>query len=73
MRSARATSDKCDRKGILNKTNITKDETIGIKAIKERVKEKEWVVMPSDKSGRLTANLRDNYLERLAPHMDGWL
>ena len=64
-------SDNCDKRGVHNTSNITKEEAIGIKAIKERVREKEWVIMPSDKSGRLTANLQDNYLERLAPHMEG--
>ena len=36
-----------------------------------KVKEEEWVVMQSDKSKRLTANTKQNYLERLNTHTEG--
>ena len=64
-------SDHCNDKGFIKKSNITEEEALGIRSIQRRVAEREWTVMPSDKSGKLTVNLRDNYLERLKAHTEG--
>lgn len=34
-----------------------------------RVKDREIVVMPTDKSGRLSVNTRDNYMELMNTHV----
>ena len=42
-----------------------------MKLIKKRVKEEEIVVMQTDKSKRLAANTKENYLARLGAHTEG--
>ena len=56
--------------GNLKIKNITRDEAVGMKSIKKKVKV-EWVVTHSDKSKRPTANTKRNYLERLNAHTEG--
>ena len=63
--------DRCDRNGNLKKNNLTKEEAEGIKSIKKKVKEEEWVIVQSDKSKRMTANTKQNYLKRLDAHTEG--
>ena len=63
--------NRCDPNGNLKVNNITRDEADGMKSIKMKVNEEEWVVMQSDKSKRLTANTKQNYLERLNAHTEG--
>ena len=41
--------DNCDEKGRQKKTNLTKTETKGLRKLRKRVKEREIVVMTSDK------------------------
>ena len=64
-------SNKCDKNGNVKNNNITEDEAAGMKSVKKKVKEEEWVVMQTDKSKRLTANTKQNYLERLYKHTEG--
>jgi hypothetical protein len=58
-------TSRYDQKGNLVKNNITWEEAMGLRSIQQKVKEQEWVVMATDESGRLTANSKLNYLERL--------
>ena len=60
--------EKCDKKGNIRQGNVTTEEQAGLRSIKKKVKDQEWIVMPSDKSGRLTANTKDNYMEKIQPH-----
>ena len=64
-------SDNCDERGNIKESNITREERAGLKSIQRKVKDQEWIVMPTDKSGRLTVNTKRNYLERMEPHMNG--
>ena len=64
-------ASNCDARGNIKESNITLEEARGLKSIQGKVQEQEWVVMGSDKSGRLTANSRPNYLERMEPHVAG--
>ena len=64
-------SNNCDTKGNLKVNNVTRDEAEGMKSIKKKVKDEEWVVVQSDKSKQLTANTKQNYLERLSAHTQG--
>ena len=63
--------DRCDRNGNLKKNNLTREEAEGIKSIKKKVREEEWMVVQSDKSKRMTANTKQNYLKRLNAHTEG--
>ena len=64
-------TENCDEKGNILNNNITREEREGLKSIQGKVREQEWIVMPSDKSGRLTATSKEHYLERIQPHMVG--
>ena len=58
-------------KGWLKKTNLSKEEKLGIEVIKEKTKNKELVVFTSDKSGRFTADSVENYTAALSEHVTG--
>ena len=64
-------NNNCDTKGNLKVNNVTRDEAEGMKSIKKKVNDEEWVVVQSDKSKQLTANTKQNYLERLSAHTQG--
>ena len=49
---------------------LTQEEKIGIKEIKKKISDKEWVVFKSDKSGRLTVDSIDNYSKDLKTHTE---
>ena len=50
------------------KTNLTPSEAMDLKMIKKRVKEGDMVIIPTDKSGRLTAMSRAAYREAGMTH-----
>ena len=45
------------------KSNLTRQEQIGLKKIRKRVKDGEILVLKTDKSGKLAVIKRDNYLK----------
>ena len=49
---------------------LTQEEKIGIKEIKKKIRNKEWVVFKSDKSGRLTVDSIENYSNDLKTHTE---
>ena len=51
--------------------NLTRNQAIGMKSLKEKVKNKEIVCFPSDKSGVMTVDTPENYIESMAPHLEG--
>ena len=58
----------CDKHGNILKKNLTKGETAGIKSLKEKINNSEALVLPTDKSGKLSINSRENYINRMEPH-----
>ena len=63
-------SEKCDQRGKILETNLTNDEITGLKSLKERIKNGEIMVAPTDKSGKLSVNTRDNYIASLESHVN---
>ena len=59
---------RCDEKGNVRAINMTETEARGLRSIRQKVNDQEWVVMETDKSGRLTANTKENFLLRMEPH-----
>ena len=57
------------KKGNILKRNITEDELAGIKSIKKRVADKEIMVVPTDKSGKLSVTTPESYIESMQPHI----
>ena len=48
--------------------NLTREERRGMKDLKKMVEEKKLVVSKSDKSGVLTLDSVENYIQSLEPH-----
>ena len=61
-------ASECDRHGNIKDGNLSKEESLGMKSLKERIKSGEISVAPTDKSGKLSVNTLDNYLDKLRPH-----
>ena len=49
-------------------SNLTREEYLGYKEVKEGVKSKGWHITVTDKSAQLVLNTVDNYLESVKPH-----
>ena len=58
----------CDKKGLPNAKNISKEEEQGIKEMKD---DGENVFLTTDKSGKLVAQKREYYIEGMEPHLGG--
>ena len=58
----------CDRKGIPKVQNISGEEE-GLQSLEKRVSRGEVVIMPTDKSKKLTVSKPDNYVELMEPHL----
>ena len=53
------------------KTNLSEDETRGIKKLKKRVEEGGGVVMKTDKSGKMCISTKEKYIELGMQHVKG--
>ena len=53
------------------KTNLTEDETRGLKKLKKRVEEGGGVVMKTDKSGKMCISTKEKYIELGMQHVKG--
>ena len=53
-------SKHCDKYGNIIETNLNKKQIEGLKSLKERVKQGEISILPTDKSGRLAVNTTEN-------------
>ena len=62
--------ERCNKKGEVKDSNYTEQERRGMKKLKERVKHKEIVVRPTDKSHKLCVCSWDNYVEQGRVHVD---
>ena len=49
--------------GNIRDQNMSREEILGIKSLKERIKQDEIRVAPTDKSGKLAVNTKKNYLD----------
>ena len=58
----------CNSKG-QQRSNLSKDQRLGLKSLQERVKKQEIVICKSDKSGKLVAVGPGEYLELDAQHI----
>ena len=58
----------CNEKGIVKNQNITMGETVAMKQLKKRTKEKEIVVFTTDKSGRFSVDTPENYEKAVGAH-----
>ena len=59
----------CDRKGIPKVQNISGEEEEGLQSLEKRVSRGEVVIMPTDKSKKLTVSKPDNYVELMESHL----
>ena len=62
--------EKCGPRG-LQKSNLTREEILGLKSLKKRFKEGEIVILPTDKTGLFTVMSRETYLECGKSHTKG--
>ena len=60
----------CDSKGNLKTSNIDKETRDGIRSLRRRVKSGELLIQMTDKSGKLCANTKENYVASLQPHIE---
>ena len=51
--------------------NLTKEQKRGLKKLKKRIKDKEIVCFQTDKSGALSVDTPENYIESMKPHLEG--
>ena len=58
--------ETCDKKGFPLTKNISKEEKVGIKEMKE---DKENIYLCTDKSGKLAAQKRQFYIEAMQTHL----
>ena len=58
----------CNTKGFVKKNNIPEGISDGIKSLKDRIKDKEIVVYATDKTGELSVDSTQNYLNVLSEH-----
>ena len=62
-------SEKCDEKGQIKESNYYEQEKRGVKKLSKRVKDKEIVIRPTDKSHKLCVCSWDNYVEQGKVHV----
>ena len=60
--------ENCDDKGNIRKGNISKEETEAVRSLQEKVDKKEIIINMTDKSGRLSVDKPENYIESMSPH-----
>ena len=60
----------CDKNGFPIKTNLSSIETEGLKQLRKRVEVNDIYITKSDKTGTFVANNRENYVERMNPHLE---
>ena len=61
--------DNCDSKGNQRESNLSKDEIAGLKSLKKRVADGEILIVPTDKTGKLTVTTPERYIASMQPHV----
>ena len=52
-------------------SNLTKSQKLGLNKLKKRVKNKEIVCFQTDKSGSISVDTPENYVESMKEHLEG--
>ena len=60
-----------DEESKTKNSNLTKSQALGVKSLKERIKSKEVICFPTDKSGAMSIDTPENYRESMKPHLEG--
>ena len=55
----------CDEKGRITKPNLSSKELRGLRSLLKRIQNREVMVIPSDKSGKLTVVSWDLYIQNM--------
>ena len=64
-------SDNCDTKGVVKDAkNLSEAEERGLKVIREKVNDGEWVIYTTDKSSKLVIDTPVNYLDSMKEHTE---
>ena len=63
--------ERCDEKGQIKSSNISKNNSKVIKELNTKMKKEELVVFTNEKSAKLTADSVTNYMEALDKHSGG--
>jgi hypothetical protein len=64
--------EKCDEDGnIIGAENLTEAELAGLDEIREGIKNNEWMLYNSDKSGFMVLDTKSNFLESMKSHYEG--
>ena len=53
------------------RSNLTREEFLGRKEIEDGIKNKEWMLYHTDKSGKMVLDTKENYLRSMMPHYEG--
>ena len=61
-------NENCDSKGNFIRNNLNKEENLGIKEIKDKIKQKDIVIFSTDKSGKFSVDTPENYEKALSVH-----
>ena len=61
--------DNCDSKGNQKASNLSKDEVAGLKSLKKRVADNEILIVPTDKTGKITVTTPERYIASMQPHV----
>ena len=61
--------EKCDPKGMpKDSVNLSESETRGKREISEGIKNKDWMVYSTDKSGKVVLDTKENFLSGMSEH-----
>ena len=61
--------NNCDSKGTPQLSdNLSREEAEGRDQILRGIKERDWVLYSTDKSGKLVLDTKTNYLQSIKPH-----
>ena len=59
---------ECDKNG---HKNLTREQRKGLEKLKSRIKKKEIICYQTDKSGAMSVDSPENYVESMQPHLEG--
>ena len=62
----------CDPRGVFKEgMNLTETERAGLDEIKEGIRNKDWMIYTSDKSGKVVLDTKENFLKCMKEHYEG--
>ena len=60
----------CNNKGNITKSNVTKEESKAIKSLSDKVRNRDVIILATDKSGKLACETIDTYTASMEPHVN---